>query len=193
MKPILLQHLTLFEKHVEIRIELDNFFKIVAKLLKNSRNPKHLLFIPKKIIPLPDHELDLNCDQSIESKRCLSRCPGCPVVPLVFPVGQHTTCLWFIKCPAPPHPAVLHLYMHGEVSVFGTQRALWVFVISYFSFRWCVSTVQCRGSWNRGQWGGLDIAALLNVSEHEVVGAGRRFSKRLLAKCLSALIFSLLV
>lgn len=35
MKPILLQHLTLFEKHVEIRIELDNSFKIVAKLLKN--------------------------------------------------------------------------------------------------------------------------------------------------------------
>lgn len=84
--------------------------------------------------------------------------------------------------------------MHGGVSVFGMQWCKGHCGCLLFHILVFVGVLAlCRGSWNRGQWGGLDIAALLNVSEHEVVGAGRRFGRRLLAKCLSALILSLLV
>lgn len=132
-----------------------------------------MLFIPRKIIHLPGHELDLNCDQSVEPVKELS--PGVLAVQLCLLFSLLTciwACLWFIKCPISPHPAMLHLCgLAGKSECIWhavVETALWVFIVAALVRALALGSAKGYGTGSSGQGWTLQhfwIVSLLSMRQ----------------------------
>lgn len=136
-----------------------------------------MLFIPKKIIHLPDNELDLKSDQSVEPvKEGVLALQLCLLFSLLASIR---VCLWFIKCPVTPCPAVLHLYGLAQRSecIWGAvvERALWVFIVAALVPALALCSAEGYGIGSCGKsWTSQDCWMRV---EHEVVGTRSRLSR----------------
>lgn len=179
----------------EKQIQLDKFHLNRNKITLELKKPQTLAFHSKENHPFTSSGMGSELwPVCWACKRILSRCPGCPAVPLFLPIGQHMDLSVVYQMPCyPPFSCATPLWPCTREWVYlacsggkGTPG------VCCGRFGLCISTVQCGALWNKEQWEGLDTQhCWMWVCWAWGVGCWRTVQQRdcwdMVAKCLSPL------